>query len=80
MLKNTRRKLANAISPGKATEYEFKELKMMTPEQDRKQAIASNHELFKEHHGREAKDDEEAITYVRQWADNLERERGLKHG
>lgn len=78
MLKNMRRKLANAISPDKATEYEVKAIRWATAEQERKRAIASNYELFKEHHGREAKDDEEAITYVRQWADNLERERGLK--
>lgn len=78
MLKNMRRKLANAISPDKATEYEVKAIRWATAEQERKRAIASNHKLFKEHYGREAKDDQEAVTYVKKWADNLERERWLK--
>jgi len=80
MLENVRRKLANAISPDKGTEYEVKAVSWETDEQYQKRAIASNHRLFKEHQGREAKDDQEAITYAKKWADNLEVERGLKHG
>lgn len=82
MLKNIRRKVANKISPDKQKEYPFVELNWMSDEKQKAVALASNHEMFERDNGRKAINDEEAITYVRNYVDKLikEKENTLESG
>ena len=65
MFKNVRRKVANAISPEKAQDYPFVELKLMSAEREHEKYTKLVHERFEKEHGRKAINDKEAWNWDR---------------
>jgi len=65
MLKNARRKLANAISPDKQQQYEFKAHNWASLETQNKWALENYHKMFESDKGRKAINDNEAIEYAK---------------
>lgn len=66
MIKNIRRKVANAISPDKSSVYPFVELNWATPQSENRRSLERAHKLFEKDHGRKAIDDAEAWKYDRE--------------
>lgn len=66
MLKNIRRKLANAISPENSHSYPFVELKLATPQSENKRSLERAHVNFEKEFGRPAVDHAEAWKWDRQ--------------
>lgn len=78
MLKNIRRKVANAISPDKVNSYPFVELKLATPQSENRRILARAHKEFEKEFGRPAKDDAEAWEWDRERTNKIIRELGLE--
>ena len=78
MLKDIRRKVANAISPDKASEYPFVELNWATPESENRRSLERAHKKFEVEHGRPAKDDAEAWKWDREQLNISLEKKGLE--
>ncbi|GAA0455453.1 hypothetical protein [Alkalibacillus silvisoli] len=78
MIKNIRRKVANAISPEKSHSYPFVELNWATPESENKRSLERAHKKFKLEHGRPAIDDAEAWKWDREQLNVSLKELGLE--
>ncbi len=72
MIKDIRRKVANAISPEKSKSYPLVELKWATPQSENERYLKLVYKRFEKEYGRKPLSDEEAWEYNRKRIKELE--------